>query len=118
MTVRMVHFNFKRGIKCPFCHSFDWQTIGSNFGRCDACGKVVGIQAITAEYFNRLHMISPDIHYKRRDIIDHLKLELSEYTLQKIIRQNFIKLEGHTRIYRFSPCTRLWPAINAASLVK
>ncbi|WP_373446133.1 hypothetical protein [Salinicoccus bachuensis] len=99
--------NFRRGIKCRRCHAFGWQTIGGSIGKCDVCGQVEAVQIIARDYFTQFDRLFPGENYKRRDIIDHLRISVSEYTLQKIIRSNFKKLDHKERIYYFSPCARL-----------
>lgn len=95
--------NCKKGIKCTDCHSFDMQTLSSRLFMCDSCGAVVGLKQEIANYFSLYTRITPDEVYTRRDIKEHLKIELTEYTLQKIIKSNFKKLDNKQRIYYFSP---------------
>ncbi|MCG1008605.1 hypothetical protein J4760_00925 [Salinicoccus sp. ID82-1] len=103
MPLPIVTRNIRRGIKCRRCHAFDWQAIGGSIGKCGRCGQVESVQRIAADYFTRLDLLYPGDIYKRRDIMDHLKLAVSEYTLQKIIHANFRRLEHRKRIYFFSP---------------
>ncbi|WP_211364867.1 hypothetical protein [Salinicoccus hispanicus] len=95
--------NIRRGIKCRRCHAFGWQTIGGSIGKCSSCGQVESVQMVARDYFSKLDLLYPDDIYKRRDIMDHLNLSISEYTLQKVIRSNFKRLGHHKRIYFFSP---------------
>ncbi|MDB0579405.1 hypothetical protein [Salinicoccus roseus] len=107
--------NFRRGIKCRRCHAFGWEAIGGKIGKCCMCGQVESVQVIARDYFTQFDRLFPHETYKRRDIIDHLRITVSEYTLQKIIRSNFRKLDHKERIYYFSPCVRLWDSMNDAS---
>lgn len=94
---------WKRGIKCSDCHSFDIQVLSSRLSLCSHCGAVVGLEIQIADYFSLYTRIIPDEVYTRRDIKEHINIDLTEYALQKIIKSNFKKLDDKQRIYYFSP---------------
>lgn len=93
----------KKGMKCADCHAFDMQMLSNRLFMCSSCGAVVGLENQIKDYFSLYSRIIPDEVYTRRDIKDHINTDLSEYTLQKIIKSNFRKLDNKERIYYFSP---------------
>ncbi|MFC3388939.1 hypothetical protein ACFOU0_10175 [Salinicoccus sesuvii] len=103
MHLPVITRNIRRGIKCGRCHAFGFQAIGGSIGKCSRCGQVDAIQLVVKDYFTNLNLLYPADTYKRRDIMEHLKLSISEYTLQKIIQSNFKKLDQRQRVYFFSP---------------
>ncbi len=90
-------------MKCSDCHSFEMEMLSSRMFMCNTCGAVTGLENEIINYFSLYSRIIPDEVYTRRDIKDHIKIELTEYTLQKIIKSNFRKLDNRERIYYFSP---------------
>lgn len=93
----------RKGMKCSDCHSFDIQVLSNRLFMCASCGAVVGLANQIADYFSLYTKIVPDEVYTRRDIKDHISIDLTEYTLQKIIKSNFKKLDNKERVYYFSP---------------
>jgi|GEM_PF-5451151 len=95
--------SYKKGVKCPDCHSFEMDILSSRLFMCSDCGVVVGVENQIRDYFLHYAKIIPDEVYTRRDIKEHINIGLSEYTLQKVIKSSFRKLDNRERIYYFSP---------------
>jgi len=93
----------RHGLKCTKCHQFNVEAIGGHIIFCTDCGDINGLEDMIIKYFEAVDVIMPGGIYKRGLIKDHLRVNISEYTLQKIMKTNFTRLGGKKRSYYFSP---------------
>ena len=98
---KIIHRNFKSGLKCDKCSSFNLEALSSSLAVCLDCRYIDNLERLLRHYFTMLTLCNRPLTLKKKEIHQEIGVQLTSYTLQKYINLLFSKKSKHAQYYTY-----------------